>query len=95
MILALLIHMCAHYTVKGTPLTIGLQVNNLFDKTYFAQSLGNQLMPAAPRSTSLAPVGYCSKRPTTTIGYMPTSVLSPTGSISGNCDRMWTSGRMC
>lgn len=48
-----LVNVGAHYTVKGTPLTIGLQVNNLFDKTYFAQSLGNQLMPAAPRNFKL------------------------------------------
>ncbi len=47
-----LLNLGVHYTVKKG-LTLGLQVNNVLNKEYFAQSLGNQLMPAEPRNFKL------------------------------------------
>lgn len=48
-----LVNVGANYAIKGSGVSVGLQLNNLFDKSYFAQSLGNQMIPAAPRNFKL------------------------------------------
>lgn len=45
-----LLNVGARYTFDKQRLSLGIQVNNLFNKLYFAQSLGNQLIPSEPRS---------------------------------------------
>lgn len=48
-----LLNIGAHYKIKDTGLSVGLQINNVLNKVYFAQSLGNQQVPAAPRNFKL------------------------------------------
>ncbi|MDO5017201.1 MAG: TonB-dependent receptor [Porphyromonas sp.] len=48
-----LVNVGANYTIAGTGMSVGLQVNNLLDKTYVAQSFGNQQVPAMPRNYKL------------------------------------------
>ena len=48
-----LLNVGTRYIVKDTGLSLGLQINNLLNRQYFAQSLGNQLVPAMPRNFKL------------------------------------------
>ncbi|TFH94692.1 TonB-dependent receptor [Porphyromonas levii] len=48
-----LLNLGARYTVADTGLSIGLMMNNVLDKRYYAQALGTQLIPAEPRSVKL------------------------------------------
>lgn len=45
-----LLNLGARYSLRNTGISIGFQINNVLDKQYFAQSLGNQLIPAMPRN---------------------------------------------
>lgn len=49
----MLLNLGARYTIANSGVSIGLQVNNVLDKHYVAQSLGNQEVPAMPRNFKL------------------------------------------